>query len=518
MLIKFFPNGKGAGAGPVGYLVAREVLAYDENRDLIRSDDGRPMAVIRDPLPEVLRGDSRRTEALIDTCPHNWSYRAGVIAFTAEDAPSEAEQQQVMDRFEELAFAGLDPDRYDMLWVRHSHEGRVELHFCTPRMELESGKSLNIAPPGYERAFDSLRDLMNKTHGWADPMDVAHAQEVRRVQECPDRAEGREGLYGWILDQISVGLIEDRAQMAAALTEAGFELPRHGKDYITVKDPETGERWRLKGEIFHEDWQAGTHAPERETERGAGHDPGGSRRFDAVSTDTLQAGFAEHCNRRARYNRERYPELPAVERAGAEQSAPRDLTSGAGRALGDGGDSLLDLGDLHRPELALEPGVDHGQIGFSGAVDADRGGELPAVAVRDHRTAAVHGDGEGDTLRARKEALNGRGDVRAGARIAGLRRTVGELLRDLGTGIARLGGALDRADRAQAGWLGRLHGGSTALAERDGSSLEGVAERIRELHDAGQEISRELGASAERREAAEREMTTRRDREQGWEL
>ncbi len=47
-----------------------------------------------------------------------------------------------MDRFEELAFAGLDPDGYDMLRVRHSHEGRIELHFCTPRMELESGKSL----------------------------------------------------------------------------------------------------------------------------------------------------------------------------------------------------------------------------------------------------------------------------------------------------------------------------------------------------------------------------------------
>ncbi len=57
MLIKFFPDGKGAGAGPVGYLVAREVLAYDESRDKIRGDGGRPTTVIRDTLPEVLRGD-----------------------------------------------------------------------------------------------------------------------------------------------------------------------------------------------------------------------------------------------------------------------------------------------------------------------------------------------------------------------------------------------------------------------------------------------------------------------------
>lgn len=32
MLIQFFPNGKGAGAGPVGYLIATTVLAYDDNR------------------------------------------------------------------------------------------------------------------------------------------------------------------------------------------------------------------------------------------------------------------------------------------------------------------------------------------------------------------------------------------------------------------------------------------------------------------------------------------------------
>ena len=35
MLIKFFPNGRGRGSGPVGYLIADQLLAYDANRDLI---------------------------------------------------------------------------------------------------------------------------------------------------------------------------------------------------------------------------------------------------------------------------------------------------------------------------------------------------------------------------------------------------------------------------------------------------------------------------------------------------
>ncbi|SLN71740.1 DNA relaxase MbeA [Roseovarius gaetbuli] len=136
MLIKFFRNGKGAGAGPVGYLVADKVLAYDDNRDLIRDADGQPMAVTREPLPEVLRGNPDRTEALIDASRHQWTYRAGVISFAATDAPTEEQQAEVMDGFERLAFAGLDPTQYEVLWVRHTHEDRVELHFCTPRLEL----------------------------------------------------------------------------------------------------------------------------------------------------------------------------------------------------------------------------------------------------------------------------------------------------------------------------------------------------------------------------------------------
>ena len=79
MLIKFFPNGKGGGAGPVEYLTARTVLAYDDNRDLIRNASGQPMTVTRAPLPEVVRGDPQGMIDLIDACPHKWTYRAGVV-------------------------------------------------------------------------------------------------------------------------------------------------------------------------------------------------------------------------------------------------------------------------------------------------------------------------------------------------------------------------------------------------------------------------------------------------------
>jgi len=42
---------------------------------------------------------------------HQWTYRAGVISFAAEDDPTEEQQSEAMDGFERLAFAGAGPTK-----------------------------------------------------------------------------------------------------------------------------------------------------------------------------------------------------------------------------------------------------------------------------------------------------------------------------------------------------------------------------------------------------------------------
>ncbi|MCZ4255448.1 relaxase/mobilization nuclease domain-containing protein [Sulfitobacter sp. G21635-S1] len=496
MLIKFFRNGKGAGAGPVGYLVADKVLAYDDNRDLIRGADGQPVTVTREPLPEVLRGNPDRTEALIDANRHQWTYRAGVISFAAEDAPTEEQQAEVMDHFERLAFAGLDPTQYDVLWVRHTHEDRVELHFCTPRLELTSGRSLNIAPPGYEKAFDSLRDVMNQRHDWADPMELERVQEVRDTIETSTRAQGRDELHAWLQDQISVGLISDRASMLDALADAGFDLPRAGKAYLTAQDPDTGERWRLKGEIFHEDWQA--DPAEREAERGAGDDQAGLRRLDGIAIGELQDRFEQHCDQRAAYNRDRYPHLSE-----AEQELADDL------ALADHGDVLggdcLDDGR----ELALD--ADASQLGTDGlGPDADRqGGRDLAGAGSDQDTPEdLHAGRQISDLHQDRGELDDTPDS-LGTRLARLRRAAGDGLRGLSKGIERVRGALDDQDAEPDGWIGRLCVGAHSIANGVRGCVARLAERGLELREAAHATRDQLEISESRRREVETELETR---------
>ena len=504
MLIKFFRNGKGAGAGPVGYLVADKVLAFDDNRDLIRDEDGQPMTVTREPLPEILRGNPDRTEALIDASRHQWTYRAGVISFAAEDAPTEEQQAEVMDHFERLAFAGLDPTQYEVLWVRHTHEDRVELHFCTPRLELTWGRSLNIAPPGYEKAFDSLRDVMNQRHGWADPMELERTQEVRDTIETPTRAQGRDELHTWIQDQIDMGLITDRATMVDALTDAGFDLPRTGKAYITAHDPDTGERWRLKGEIFHEDWQA--DPAERETERGAGHDQGRTRRLDLVPAQELQDRFEEHCGRRAAYHRERYAPLSDRDGEHVRDAAEVDPPLADDLALADRGDGAdgdrLDDGR----ELFLDGASEQLRVDRDGS-DTDRTarGDMADLGPIENAAQDLHDGREARHLHSDRGGLDDPTDS-LGTRLARLRRAVGDGLRGLREGLDRLGDTLDRQDREGTGWLERLRDLAHSFTGRIHEGLERIAERRGELQDAGRELAAELDLSESRRREVEGQL------------
>ena len=109
MLIDVFAKGQGGGAGPIDYLIALDVLAYDENRNVLRDENGQQIMKRRDPPPDIMRGDPNITRDLINSSPFEWSYVSGVVAFASEDNPSEEQQQEAMDAFERLAFAGLEP-------------------------------------------------------------------------------------------------------------------------------------------------------------------------------------------------------------------------------------------------------------------------------------------------------------------------------------------------------------------------------------------------------------------------
>jgi Toprim-like/Relaxase/Mobilisation nuclease domain/Protein of unknown function (DUF3991) len=314
MLIKFFARGKGSGSGPVEYIT--------------RKDD--PITKrTREPAPEVIRGNPTVTEQLIDSLNFKHKYNSGVLSFAPEDAPTQEQQQKLIDSFEEYAFAGLKPDRYDILWVRHTHTGsnRVELHFVTPRVELDSGKSLNISPPGWEQYFKPWRDYWNITQQWARPDDLARARQFHpgnaALIEADNKRAGRSEntdprtqLTEYITERISAGQIKNRDDIISEFSLLGLEIPRAGENYITVLDPETNKRYRLKGGIYEKTWTVESSYTTEDGGRKSALTTGSGGAVQEATNRTrqgsekivsqIQERIIQSARRRATYHNERY--------------------------------------------------------------------------------------------------------------------------------------------------------------------------------------------------------------------
>ena len=82
----------------------------------------------------VLRGGPDVVAAIADSLEFEHKYTSGVIAWAPDDRPTDEQIEAVLDEF-------------------------------------EKGRSLNIAPPGWRRTFDPLRDAFNDEHGWSRPDD-----------------------------------------------------------------------------------------------------------------------------------------------------------------------------------------------------------------------------------------------------------------------------------------------------------------------------------------------------------
>jgi hypothetical protein len=304
MHIKFLAHGRGSASKAAAY-----VLDSHDHQGIQRAG------------VEVLRGDPQTFAAIADSLDFKNKYTSGVIAWAKEDEPTQEEINAVLDDFERVAFAGLEPDSYHYCVVMHTEaNGAKHVHILIPNVHLTTGKAFNPAPPNWEKTFDPLRDAWNNEKGWARPDDENRARLVQRGHvEYQDAAAARAGLEvepdakqllsDYIAQRVEAGAVTNRAEVVEALAELG-EITRQGKDYISVKPEGHDKAIRLKGGLFDErfnpqSWQQAA----RENQRGQATDRRGrepitaEHRARAEAARTRLAGAIE---RREKYNRGRY--------------------------------------------------------------------------------------------------------------------------------------------------------------------------------------------------------------------
>ena len=177
-----------------------------------------------------------------------WSsskYRSAVIAWSPEDRPTDAQIEAVLDEFDKTAWAGLDADRYSWTVVLHREQGGgSHAHVLTARCDPETGRSLNIAPPGREKALDrcatSRARLEPAGRLGAGEGAATRPSRLHRGRDTADRPEARNrpaGVDPGLPDAARrYGAVRNRADAVAALEDAGLEVPRKGKSYVTVRN------------------------------------------------------------------------------------------------------------------------------------------------------------------------------------------------------------------------------------------------------------------------------------------
>lgn len=315
--IKFLEHGKGSAAHASAYLLDR----FDH------------LGNVRAGV-QVLRGDATTFNALCHASPHLWKYTSGVIAWSKDDNPTDDQVLEVLNNFEEHAFAGLEQSQYHLFAVLHTDDdGSKHIHVLAPRLDIQSGKSLNIAPPGHEKHFDALRDYFNTKYQWSRPDDLLLMQttqepnHVAKINAQAEKLYAREDFIALTKKQfcktidnhvktlLKTQTIQNRADIVKCISQLkAVKSVGQSKEYLAV-ELINGKTHRLRGDFYHEQFEIGLYS---ERLRAAAESRKTPSDLAAALSDANQ--FREtYRAKRAAYNRKHYAFTPSTE----EDTRPR---------------------------------------------------------------------------------------------------------------------------------------------------------------------------------------------------
>lgn len=257
MHIKFLEHGKGSPVKASAY-----VLDKLDHMGNVRAG------------VQVLRGDATTFNAICDSSPHLWKYTSGIIAWSKEDAPTDEQIKEVLNDFEQHAFAGLEQSQYHLFAVLHTDDdGSKHIHILTPRLDIQSGKSLNIAPPGHKKHFDSLRDYFNTKYQWSRPDDLLlmrTTQEPNHIVKLNKQAKKIllnqnietltknqfcKAFDNYVRALLSTQTVKNRTDLIDCISALdGIDSIKPSKNFLAII-LNNGKTHRLKGDFYHEQFE-----------------------------------------------------------------------------------------------------------------------------------------------------------------------------------------------------------------------------------------------------------------------
>ena len=233
MLVKFFKNKNGGSAAGIDYLLNKRVEQGTAN---------------------LLKGNATVTRKILRSLTKKQKLCIGCLSFEEKDIDLDI-KQKIIDEFERLLF-GEYKERFNILWVQHVDKGRLELNFAIPKIDIESGMAFN---PYYDKVdrplIDTWQNYVNLKFGFTDPKDPAKAHMLQGSKKELKLIKGYIELEKILTDKFINQEFTCRDDILNALKSSDIDITRIGKDYISVKLPNSKKAKRFNGDIFSEEFR-----------------------------------------------------------------------------------------------------------------------------------------------------------------------------------------------------------------------------------------------------------------------
>ncbi|NVH52952.1 relaxase/mobilization nuclease domain-containing protein [Photobacterium damselae subsp. damselae] len=225
----------------------------------------------RSVAPQLLSGNPDITrEWLKQASRFSKAFTYGCLSFEEADIPAH-QKQLLMASFEQTLLTGLTPEQYDIVWIEHRDNGRLELNFHIVNMELTTGKALT--PYVHKRdmvRIDTWKCLANDTFGFTDPNDPAKARTFTWGDNSKPRRELMTQIDAYLFELAANGNLNCQEDVIDALNEIeGITVTRNTKTSISFKADGYPKPIRLKGELYGKSYAGIENSEAKQTERTA---------------------------------------------------------------------------------------------------------------------------------------------------------------------------------------------------------------------------------------------------------
>lgn len=309
MLVKFLPTYTGGGLGSINYLL-------NERRKAAGT-------------AKVVKGDENLTRAIIKGIDFKQKTCFGVLSFEEKhDFLTEEQKLKIIKDFERALLGDYMLERTNRLWVEHSDKnGRLELNFLIPKIDLASGKSFNPYLAKFDQhRVDLIKIMINDEYSLSSPDDPTREQTISASKKNIGHYQNLEELDKKLHELVKEGYIKNRDHMIELLNQSGIEVTRSTKKSITVMLLNQKTKNRLKGGICDANFTGA---------QGLGElGQSSSRRIREFHNRDIQAEcerngrkLEELVEKRDRFNKRKFRALPSRDNIDPKQEQKMDISA-----------------------------------------------------------------------------------------------------------------------------------------------------------------------------------------------